>query len=145
MPRAIVGPGSRSKRSFSSDSIWRGANFSCCATSSVVSPRASRACFSSAPTPISEVTTPLAALLKIAPLQRLVFRRARIAPSQLVGVALLGDALAGLALDPQRQPQRFGAGIGQLVVSGNQLARLLDLALAVADLAEIDQRRGLVG
>src|SRR5688572_25335714 len=100
MPRAMVGPGRRSKRSFSSDSIWREANFSCCATSSIASPRASRACLSVAPTPTSSV--------KVAPLQRLVLRGARVAPAQLGGVALLGDALTEAALDAQRKPQRFG-------------------------------------
>src|SRR6266566_428132 len=136
MPRAIVGPGSRSKRSCSSDSIWRGANLSCCATSSMASPRDSRACLSSAPMPSSSV--------KAAPLQRLLFGRLREAPAQLVGVALFGHALAELALDAQRKPQRLRARLGELVVAGHELAGVLDGALPVADLAEVDQRRGLV-
>src|SRR5437870_10664721 len=137
MPRAIVGPGSRSKRSCSSDSIWRGANLSCCATSSMASPRDSRACLSSAPMPSSSV--------KAAPLQRLVLGRLREAPAQLVGVALLGHALAELPLDAQREPQRFGARRGELVVPGHELAGVVDGALAVPDLAQVEQCRGLVG
>src|SRR3954464_13496247 len=116
MPRAIVGPGSRSKRSCSSDSIWRGANLSCSATSSMARPCASRACFSRAPMPVSSV--------KISPLQRLVLGRARKAPPQLVGEALLGDALARLALDAQAEPQRLGARLIELVVARDQPPRL---------------------
>src|SRR5262245_86404 len=137
MPRAMVGPGSRSKRSCSSDSIWRGANLSCSATSSMARPCASRAFLSWAPIPVSSV--------KIPPLQRLVLGRARIAPPQLVGEALLGDALARLALDAQREPQRLGARLVELVVARDEAARLVHLALLVADLAEVEQRRGLVG
>src|SRR6185503_6618184 len=136
MPRAIVGPGSRSKRSCSSDSIWRGANLSCSATSSMARPCASRASFSRAPTPLSSV--------KFSPLQRLILGRAGKAAPKLVGIALLGDALARPALDAQREPQRLGARIGQLVVARDQLARLVNLALLVADLAQVDERRGLV-
>src|SRR6185295_461817 len=137
MPRAIVGPGSRSKRSCSSDSIWRGANLSCSATSSMARPCASRACFSWAPIPVSSV--------KVSPLQRLVLGGPRKAPPQLVGVALLRDALARLALDAQREPQRLGARLVELVVTRDEAARLVHLALLVADLAEVEQRRGLVG
>src|SRR4051812_27757376 len=137
MPRAIVGPGSRSKRSCSSDSIWRGANLSCSATSSMARPCASRACFSAAPMPVDSV--------KASPLQRLVLGRARKAPPQLVGVALLGGALARLALDAQREPERLGVRLVELVVARDEAARLVDLALLVADLAEVEQRRGLVG
>src|SRR5688572_29281837 len=137
MPRAIVGPGSRSKRSCSSDSIWRGANLSCCATSSTASPDASRAAFSSAPIPVSSV--------KFSPLQRLVFGRARVAPAQLRRVALLRDARARATFDLEREPQRLRARIRQLVVARNQPARLLHLPLLVTDLAQIEQCRGLVG
>src|SRR5438309_2134093 len=104
MPRAIVAPGSRSKRSCSSASSWRGANFSCCATSVMSSPHASRARSSSSPTPVT------ADSVKASPLQRLVLGGAWEAPAQLVGVRLLGDALAELAFDAQREPQRLGAG-----------------------------------
>src|SRR5512145_299120 len=137
MPRAIVGPGSRSKRSCSRNSIWRGANFSCSATSSMASPCSSRACLSRAPTP--------AASVKLSPLQRLVLGRARKAPPQLVGIALLGDALARLALDAQREPERFGARLRELVVARHEPARLVHLALLVADLAEVEERVRVVG
>src|SRR6266850_888143 len=137
MPRAIVGPGSRSKRSCSSDSIWRGANLSCSATSSMPRPCASRACFSWAPIPVSSV--------KVSPLQRLVLGGPRKAPPQLVGVALLGDPLARLALDAQREPERLGARLVELVVARDEAACLVHLALLVADLAEVEQRRRLVG
>src|SRR2546426_2949231 len=139
MPRAIVAPGSRSKRSCSSASSWRGANFSCCATSVISSPHASRARSSSSPTPVT------ADSVKAAPLQRLVLGGAGEAPAQLVGVRLLGDALAELALDAQREPQRLGAGRDQLVVLRHELARLVEAALPVADLAEAQQRDRLVG
>jgi len=52
---------------------------------------------------------------------------------------LLGNALAELALDAQREPQRFGAGRDQLVVLRHELARLVEAALPVADLAEVQQ------
>src|SRR5687768_9661927 len=136
MPRAMVGPGRRSKRSFSSDSIWRGANLSCCATSATDNPCDSRASLSWAPTPVCSV--------KIAPLQRLILRRAGVAAAQLVGVALLGDALPRPALDAQREPQRLGARRDQLVVVRHQPARLVHPALPVADLAQLQQRGRLV-
>src|SRR3989441_4719423 len=134
MPRAIVAPGSRSKRSCSSASSWRGANFSCCATSVISSPHACRARSSSSPTPVTDDS------VKAAPLQRLVLRGAGEAPAQLVGVRLLVNALAELALDAQREPQRLGAGRDQLVVLRHELARLVEAALPVADLAEAQQR-----
>src|SRR5688572_27608152 len=137
MPRAMVGPGRRSKRSFSSDSIWRAANLSCCATSATASPCDSRAARSSAPMPVSSV--------KLALLQRLVFGRAGKAAAQLVGVALLGHALSQPALDAQREPQRLRRRRRQLVVARYQPARLVDLALPVADLPELQQRDRLVG
>src|SRR6266513_1892882 len=139
MPRAIVAPGSRSKRSCSSASSWRGANFSCCATSVMSSPHASRARSSSSPTPVT------ADSVKASPLQRLVLGGAWEAPAQLVGVRLLGDALAELAFDAQREPQRLGAGRDQLVVLRHELARFVEAALPVADLAEVQQRDRLVG
>src|SRR6185503_3642056 len=131
MPRAKVPPGSSSKRSSSSASSWRGANLSCCATCPRPSPSASRAARSSAPIP--------AASVKLAPLQRLVFERVGEAPAQLVGIALLGDALAEPALDAQREPQRLRVGGDQLVVARHQLPRLAHVALAVADLREGQQ------
>src|SRR5918992_4731548 len=135
MPRAIVGPGSRSKRSCSSDSICRGAYLRLCATSSIARPCASRACRRRAPIPVSSV--------KLTPLQRLIFGGARETPPQLVGVALLGNALARFFLDAQRKPQRFRARLRELVVARDVLARLLDASLAVADLAEVEKRGGL--
>src|ERR1051326_3622422 len=137
MPRAIVGPGSRSKRSCSSDSIWCGANLSCSATSSMARPCASRACFSAAPMPVNSV--------KVSPLQRLVHWGARKSQPQLVGEALLGDIRDGLAHNAQRQPKRLGAPLDELVVARDEQARLVHLALLVADLAEVEQCRGLVG
>src|SRR5438270_2136435 len=139
MPRAIVAPGSRSKRSCSSASSWRGANFSCCATSVISSPHASRARSSSSPTPVT------ADSVKAAPLQRSVLAGVGEAPAQLVGVRLLGDALAKFAFDAQREPQRLGAGRDQLVVLRHELARFVEAALPVADLAEVQQRDRLVG
>src|SRR2546421_8930604 len=135
MPRAKVPPGRRSKRSCSSASSWRGANLSCCATSDTDRPRASRALFSSAPT----------ASVIFTPLQPLVLARGGKAPAQLVGVALLGDALAALALYAQGQPQRFGIRRHQLVITRNQLARVVNISLAIADLAKLQQRRGFIG
>src|SRR2546428_13888061 len=110
MPRTKVPPGSRSKRSCSSASSCRGANLSCCATSEIDSPRASRAAFS--PAPMDSV---IARSVIFPPLQRLVFARAREAPAQLGGIALLGDALAEFPLYTHRKPQRFGAWRHQLV------------------------------
>src|SRR5258706_7652979 len=131
IPRAMVGPGSASKRSASSDSIWRGMNLSCCATSARPRPCASLASASALPTPsnASPVTEPRAALLKLAPLQRLVLRRIGEAAAQLGSVARFGHALAALALDPQRQPQRLGGRGDELVVARHQLARIADIAL----------------
>src|SRR3954464_15827001 len=113
MPRTKVPPGSWSNFSCSSASSWRGANLSCCATSPTDRPRASRA---------SRRAVPMlrAASVKFAPLQRLVFRRAGEAPPQLVGVALLGHALTQLALDAQREPERFGARRHLLVVARHE-------------------------
>src|SRR5258708_4764491 len=130
MPRAKVPPGKRSKRSCSSASSWRGANFSCCATSETDNPRASRALFSSAPT----------ASVIFTPLQRLVLARGGEAPAQLVGVALLGDAFAELALYAQGQPQRFGIRRHELVITRNQLARVGNIPLALPDLAQLRKR-----
>src|SRR5438034_1499113 len=110
MPRAIVAPGSRSKRSCSSASSWRGANFSCCATSVISSPHACRARSSSSPTPVTDDS------VKAAPLQRLVLGGAGEAPAQRVGVRLHGNALAELALHEHRQPARFGTAHDQLVL-----------------------------
>src|SRR5260221_86214 len=135
MPRTKVPPGSRSKRSCSRASSWRGANLSCCATSETDMPRASRALFSSAPT--ASVIFP--------PRQRLVLARGGEAPAQLVGVALLGDAFAELALYTQGQPQRFRIRRHQLVIARNQLARVVNIPLAIADLTELEKRRRLVG
>src|SRR5919201_1328010 len=135
MPRTKVPPGSASKRPASSASTCRGASLSWCATSETVSPSASRAFFSSAPT----------ASVILAPLQRLVLGRPGEAAPELVGIALLGDALAEPALDAQREPQRFGARRHELVVPRDELARVLRPALPVADLAKLEQRRRFVG
>src|SRR5258706_7171022 len=113
MPRTKVPPGSRSKRSCSRASSWRGANLSCCATSETDMPRASRALFSSAPT----------ASVIFTPLQRLVLARRVEAPVTLGGVTLLGDALAELALYTHGQPQRFRIRRHQPVIARNQRAR----------------------
>src|SRR5688572_20924372 len=137
MPRAMVAPGSASKFSCSSASSCRGANLSCCATSARASPRASRAAASSCPTPVSSVIG--------SPLQRLVLGRLRIAPAQLVGERLLLQPVAELALDAQREPQRLRARIDQLIVARDELASVAHVALAVADLAEVEERRWLVG
>src|ERR1051326_8541597 len=123
MPRTKVPPGSASKRSSSSASSWRAPNLSCCATSDTVRPSASRASFSSAPMPS----------LILALEERLVFRGGGETPAQLVRVALLGDALAELALDAQRKPERLGTGRGEFVVARNQFAPLADVALPIAD------------
>src|SRR6266850_7067793 len=131
MPRTKVPPGRSSKRSCSSASSCRGANLSCWASSEMESPRASRAALSEAPT-----DSVLWGSVIFPPLQRLVLARAREAPAQLVGIALLGDALAQLAFYPQGEPQRFGAWRHQLVITRNQLARVVEVALPVADLAE---------
>src|SRR6185503_830024 len=139
MPRAKVAPGSCSKCSASSASSWRGANFRLCATSLSASPCASRAAASSCPTPVMTASVILALE------QRLVLGRLGITPAQLVGVPLLREALAEPALDAQREPQRFGARRHDLVVLGDQLARLADPPLLVADLPEVQERRGLVG
>src|SRR4051812_13194796 len=134
MPRTKVIPGSCAKRSSSSASTWRGASLRWCATSETVSPCSSRARFSSAPT----------ASVILPPLQRLVFGRPGEAPAQLIGVALLGDAFAEAPLDTQCEPERLRGRGDELVVARDQLARLVDAALAITDFAELEQRRGLV-
>src|SRR5260221_12298619 len=139
MPRTKVPRGRTSKRSCSSASSCRAANLSCCATSVSASPRSSRRRASSAPTPLRT-----ASVIQ-APLQRPILGRVRIAPAELVGEALLGDALAEPALDAQREPQRLRARRDELVVARHQPARFGDLALAIADLAEVQQRRRVVG
>src|SRR6185503_3347300 len=133
MPRTKVPPGSCSKRSCSSASSWRAANLSCCATSVSARPRSSRARASSAPTPL---TAAAAASVILAPLQQTMLGRRRKAPAQLDGERLLGDALAQAALDAQREPERLGARVDELVVARHQAARLVDVALAIADLAQ---------
>src|SRR5919197_1487542 len=135
MPRTRGPPGSASKRPASSASTCRGASLSWCATSETVSPSASRALLSSAPT----------ASVILTPLQRLVLRRAGEAAPELVAIALLGAALAEPALDAQCEPQRLGARRHELVVLRDELARVLRPALPVADLAKLEQRRRLVG
>src|SRR5688500_10442524 len=139
MPFANVAPGRAPNCSCSSASSWRGANLSCCATSASARPRASRAAASSCPTPVRTASVILAAL------QRLIFLRLGKAAAQLIGIRLLLHPLAHPALDAHREPQRLGGRRHQLVVARNQLARLADVALAVADLTEADERRGLVG
>src|SRR5258706_3558494 len=146
MPRAKVPPGRAPKRSCSSASSCRAATLSCCATSVSERPCSSRRRASSAPTPLAAAAPALmSASLILARLQRPVLGRARIAPAQLVGEALLGDALAELALDPQREPQRFRGRRDELVVARHQPARVVHLALAVADLAGLDRRCRVVG
>src|SRR5574339_11718 len=137
MPRVKVAPGSASRFSCSSASSWRGENLSCCATSESASPRSSRTAASSWPTPVFSVILPA--------LQRQEFRRPREAAPQLVCQGLLLQALAELALDAHPEPQRLGARRDQLVVARHQLARLAHVALAVADLPEVQQRGRLVG
>src|SRR6185503_13635917 len=143
MPRAKVAPGSAVNCSCSSASSWRGANLSCCATSASASPRASRAAASSWPTPVRATAVTLS--VKLTSLESLVLRRFRITAPQLIGERLLLHLLAQTALDPQREPQRLRSRGHQLVVARHQLARLADVALPVADQAEADERRGLVG
>src|SRR5262245_12701339 len=143
MPRAKVAPGSASNCSCSSASSCRGANLSCCATSESASPRASRAAASSWPTPVR--SSAASASVIFAPQQRLVFGRLGEAPAQLVRDRLLLPALAEPALDAQREPQRLGVRSLHLVVARHQLARLADVALAVADLPELEERCRLVG
>src|SRR5829696_9343699 len=140
MPRAKVAPGRASKRSCSSASSWRGANLRLWATSASARPRASRAAASSWPTPVMATASVI-----LASLERLVFGGVRIAPAQLGGEGLLGDALAQAALDAHREPQRLGAGRVDLVVARHQAARLPHAALAVADLPQAEQRVRLVG
>src|SRR5262245_57662164 len=144
MPRTKVAPGSCSKRSCSSASSWRCANFRRCATSASASPCSSRARASSAPMPGATAASAAVSVI-LAFLQRLEFRRSRVAAAQLVGVALLRDALAQAALDAQRKPERLGVRRHQLVVARDQLARLVHVALAVADLAHLEERGRLVG
>src|SRR3954453_114839 len=135
MPRTKVTPGSCSKRSSSSASTWRGASFRWWATSDIVSPSRSRAFLSSAPT--GSVILP--------PLQRLVFGRPGETPAQLVGVALLGHALAQVPLDAQCQPERLRGRRDELVVTRDQLSRLLVTALPGGAFAELEEGRRLVG
>src|SRR6266850_3063340 len=139
MPRTKVPPGRSSKRSCSSASSCRGANFRLWATSETDSPRSSRAAFRRAPMSVAWGSVILSLL------QRLVFGRAREAPPELRRIALLGDPLARAALYADGEPKRFGAWRHQLVIARNELARVANIALPVADLAEAEQRRGLVG
>src|SRR4051812_15829359 len=147
MPRAKVPPGNSPKRSASSASSWRMPNLSCCATSGSPRPSACRAAASSAPTPraacgAAPSSTASGTLLKLASLQFAELVRCGESPAQLGAVALLGGALTGLALDAQRQPQRFRARRGDLVVAQDQGARVVHSPLLVADLAELQQRSG---
>src|SRR5687767_5821708 len=120
MPRAMVGPGRRSNLSCSSASSWRGANLSSAATSAIAMPFASRARANPAPTESS---------VKVTPLQRLVFGRGREAAAQLVGEALLRRALAELALDAYREPERLGVRRHHLVEAQDKAPRLVELPL----------------
>src|SRR3990172_1272245 len=141
MPRTKVPPGRASKRSCSRASSWRAPNLSCCAMPASDSPCACRARASSSPTPVFS-----GAVLVILPaLQRLILARLGVAPPQLVGEARFGDALAELSLGSHRQPKRLRRRRDQAVEATHQLAGLLEAALAVADLAELQQRRRLVG
>src|SRR5690606_7875757 len=138
MPRAMVGPGSEAKRSASSASICRGMNFSCCATSAISSPCASRACASARPTPSPSGS------VKLPPLQGLVLGRAGEPAAQLVRERHLGRALPELALDAQREPQRLGARRDELVVLRDVAARRVHVALAVAHLPHGKERSRIV-
>src|SRR5581483_1826486 len=138
MPRAKVPPGSESKRSSSSASMCRGANFSCCATSASARPREVRACESASPTPQA------AASVKVPSLQRLVFGGARELTAQLCGIARFGKALAELALDAQREPERLRARRHELVEAPDEPARLVHAPLAVADHAHLQERGRIV-
>src|SRR5712664_1795758 len=139
MPRAIVGPGSESKRSASIASSWRVMNLRCCATSVSASPCACRASASALPTPSA------ASSVIFASLKGLIFRRAGEAAAQLVGIAGFGDALARLAFDAQGEPERLCVRAHQLVVARYELARLVHPALAVADVPHLYKRRRIVG
>src|SRR3954470_7082028 len=86
-----------------------------------------------------------ASLVEMATLQGLVFRRAREAPPQLVGIALLRHALARLAFDPHRKPERLGTGRSELQMTRDELARVLHVALSVSDLAELQERGRIIG
>src|SRR5438270_643717 len=127
MPRTKVPPGRRSKRSSSSASICRGANFRLCATSAIDRPRSSRLALRMAPTES----------VILSPLQRLVLGRVREATAQLVGVALLGHALAELALDFHREPERFGIRRHELVITRNKAPRLFNIPLPIPNLTEL--------
>src|SRR6185503_1776366 len=134
MPRANVPLGRSSKRPCSIASIWRAPNFSCCAMSATESPSATRAAASSSPTPAAtgSATGPVAGPADGVPsvilpaLQLLVLARGGEAPPQLIRIARFRGALAELALDAQREPERFGGRFGDPVVAGDKLARLLE-------------------
>src|SRR5260221_14149111 len=134
MPRTKVPPGRSSKRFCSRALICRGANLRLWATSAIESPCASRAALRLTPT----------GSVKLASLQRLVFGRVREAPAQLVGIALLGRALATLALYAQGQPQRFGARRHELVIARNKAPRLVNISLSVANLRKLYERRRIL-
>src|SRR5256885_5445184 len=125
MPRTKVPPGSASKRSSSSASRWRWANFSCWATSASARPRLCRALASASPTPQATAS------VKIPSLHRLILGRAGEAAPQLARIAQSRGALAELALDAQPEPERLGARRHELVVARDQPARLLHPPLAI--------------
>src|SRR5688572_18220615 len=139
MPRANVPLGRSSKRSCSMASMCRAANFRCCATSGIDRPCATRALASSAPTPAAPSLawaaaslTPAASVI-LSALQLLVLARGGKAPPQLVREIRFRVALAELALDAQREPQRFGRRFDDPVVAADELARVLQVSLAITD------------
>src|SRR4051812_20931960 len=139
MPRANVPVGRSSKRPCSSASICRAANFSCWATSATARPAAWRARASSTPTSAGAAVSVIFPALEL-----LVLARAREAAPQLIGEARLDEALAELALDAQREPERLGSRLDQLVIARHEAPGVLEVVLAVADLAELQERPQVV-
>src|SRR4051794_9760306 len=66
--------------------------------------------------------------------QLLVFRRACVLAPQLRAEALFARAVAQVARDAQRQPQRFGRGFGDAVEALHQRARIANLSAAELEL-----------
>src|SRR6185369_7742674 len=128
MPRANVPLGRASKRSCSIASIWRAANLSCCATSATDRPSAARADASSAPTPAAAlgsatISAASAGSVIFSALQLLVLARSRETPPQLIREVPFRRAFPELALDTQREPERFGRRFDDPVVAADELAR----------------------
>src|SRR6185436_14053411 len=150
MPRANVPLGRASKRSCSIASICRAANLSCCATSAIDRPSAVRAAASSAPTPAgaagsATASVASAASVILSALQLLVFARGGKTPPQLVCKVRFRGSFPELSLDAQREPQGLCRRLHDPIVAADELARVLEAALAVADLAQLQQGARLVG